>query len=723
MSENVKKPIQKGKVKVPVVMQLEETECGAASLCMVLAYYNKWIPIEEVRGMCGVSRDGSTAGNIMRAARYYGLSAAGFRISTDALAEKCSFPCIAFINRSHFVVLCGVKKGYVFVNDPGRGNCKYTLEEFGRFFSSIIIEFSPTESFEPSGKPKSMLSFVKKRLKGTGLAIAFTAITGIIAALISLISPAFSRVFIDYLLPGNNSRWVLPFMIILAVFNVVQIVMTAIQAVYSRRVNGKMAVVGNSEFMWKILKMPIGFFSQRRAADIQQRQASNATIASTLINTFAPLLLNSCMMVFYLAVMLKYSWMLTLVGLASMAISTVVSQLISAKRVNITRVSMKDSANLASTTVLGIDMIENLKASGAENGFFTRWAGIQANANAQQVKFAKTDIYLSMIPQFISSLANYIILLQGVWFIMYGDFTVGKVMAFQGFLGAFMAPALTLVSAGQTLQEMRTNMERIEDVMEYPDEDIFAKEKSEDIYEKLSGKVEMKDVSFGYDKLKDPLIKGFDMHLEPGKSVAIVGDSGCGKSTVAKLISGLYGQWSGEILFDGKPLSQITKSEFRASLAVVDQDITLFEDTIAENIRLWDESIDEFDIIQAAKDAQFHEDVIQRPHGYRCKLTEDGKDLSGGQRQKLEIARVLATHPSILIMDEATSALDAKTEYEVVKAVKSRNISCIMIAHRLSTIRSCDEIIVMEKGEIKGRGTHEELLENNQLYQNLVSVD
>ena len=715
----MKEPLQKGIAKVPVIMQLEELECGAASLCMILAYYNKWIPIEEVRSQCAVSRDGVSAGNIVRAARSYGLNASGFRCNIETLFDDVTYPCIAFVHGAHFVVVCGSKKDKLYVNDPAKGDCKYTKEEFESIFSNIIIQFSLTEQFVPSGKQKSTLSFVKKRLKGTGSAIAFAIFTGMIASLIGVISPAFSRVFIDYLLPGTNPQWVVPFLILLALFNIIQIISTALQSIYSLRISGKMAVIGNSTFMWKILKMPMEFFSQRRAGDIQQRQAENASIATSLIHTFAPLALNTLMMLFYLGIMLKYSWILTLVGLISMVINAFFSQYIAKKRINITRVSMKESANLASTTIIGIDMIESLKATGAEKGFFTKWAGIQANANFQQIKFSKSDVYLSMIPLFITTLTGYLILLLGVWLIMQGQFTVGKLMAFQGFVTSFMSPALTLIDSGRTLQEMRTNMERIDDVMEYPDEEVFSENKNGK-YSKLSGKIEMKDVVFGYNKLAKPLIQDFNLTLEPGQSVAIVGDSGCGKSTISKLLSGIYLPWSGEILFDGKPLNEIYKGVFRSSLAVVDQDITLFEDTIAQNIRMWDENIDDMEIVQASKDAMFHEDVMKRAHGYRSQLKEDGKDLSGGQRQKLEIARALAMNPSILIMDEGTSALDAKNEYEVMKSIKKRKITSIIIAHRLSTIRSCDKIIVMEKGVIQGCGSHDELMESNSLYQKLV---
>ena len=719
----IKSPIKKGVAKVPVVMQLEALECGAASLCMILAYYGKWIPIEQVREDCGVSRDGSNAKNVLKAARSYGLTAKGFRYEPESLKANGSFPCIIHWNFNHFVVLDGFRGGKAYLNDPARGNYSVSMETFDESFTGICLQFEPSETFVPSGKPKSMFEFAAKRLKGTGAAVVFTVLTGAITALMGFIQPAFSRVFLDYLLTGKARDWTLMFLILLGCFDLIEIIMSALQAIYSLRINGKMAAVGNSTYMWKVLKLPLRFFSQRMAGDIQGRQASNATIANSLVGTFAPLVLNTVMMVFYFVVMLRYSIILTVVGLLSLAVNAVVSQYISKKRINVTRVSMRDSAKLSSATVAGIEMVETIKASGAEDGYFKKWSGYQAAVNTQQVKFMKLNQYLGMIPQFVSMLANNIVLLLGVWLTIQGKFSVGMIMAFQGFLGSFMSPAMTMVSAGQTLQEMRTQMERVDDVMEYPDDDVFEEDGEETEYKKLSGNVEIKNLEFGYSPLAEPLIRDFNMKLEPGKSVAIVGASGCGKSTMSKLISGLYKPWSGEILFDGKPISSINKAVFRGSVAVVDQDIILFEDTIANNIKMWDDSIEDFEMILASNDAQIHDDIMQRPEGYQHKLIEGGKDFSGGQRQRLEIARVLAQDPTLIIMDEATSALDAKTEYEVVKAIRNRGIACIVVAHRLSTIRSCDEIIVMENGQIAARGTHKELIENCELYSELVNAE
>ena len=722
-TKKIKSPVTKGVAKVPVVMQMEALECGAASLAMILAYYEKWIPLEQVRLDCGVSRDGSNARNILRAARSYGLSAKGYRYEPEVLRREGKFPCIIHWNFNHFVVLDGFRGNKAVLNDPAKGTYTVPMSTFDDSFTGICLLFEPDEGFVPEGKQQSMLKYAKKRLAGAGAAIAFVILTTVISSLLGIITPAFSRIFLDRLLTKQNPEWLMPFTIFLAGMGVVQLIVAWMQAVYSLKINGKLAMVGSTTFMWKILRMPMEFFSQRMAGDIQGRQASNSMIAERLVDTFAPLALNAAMMVFYLVVMLGYSVILTLIGLASVLANLVLSGIISKKRMNITRVQMRDAGKLAGTTVAGIEMIETIKASGAENGFFEKWAGYQASVNASQVKFQRMNQLLGLLPTLVSSVCGTAVLMTGVFLAMNGEFTVGMIMAFQGFLSSFVSPAATLISAGQTLQEMRTDMERIEDVMKYPT-DVACESSSDDEnaeYNKLSGSIELKNVTFGYSRLAEPLIRDFSMTLKPGARVAFVGASGCGKSTLSKLISGLYKPWSGEILFDGKPMSEIDRSVFTGSLAVVDQDIILFEDTIANNIKMWDNSIEDFEMIMAARDAQLHEDIMQREGGYQYKLTEGGKDFSGGQRQRMEIARVLAQDPTIIILDEATSALDAKTEYDVVRSIKDRGISCIVVAHRLSTIRDCDEIIVLDRGNVVERGTHEELMAHGGVYTQLVS--
>ncbi len=718
-----KAPVTGGVAKVPVVMQLEALECGAASLAMVLAYYGKWIPLEQVRVDCGVSRDGSNARNILRAARSYGLVAKGYRYEPESLRKEGRFPCIIHWNFNHFVVLDGFRGNKAVLNDPAKGTYTVPMKTFDESFTGICLLFEPGGDFVPGGKPQSMIAYAKKRLVGAGAAIAFVILTSVISSLLGVITPAFSRIFLDRLLTQENPEWLMPFLLAFAGIGVVQLTVAWIQAVYSLRISGKLAMMGNTTFMWKILCMPMEFFSQRMAGDVQGRQSSNANIAEQLVNTFAPLALEAVMMVFYLVVMLRYSVVLTLIGLLSVFANLVISRIILKKRINITRVQMRDAGKLAGTTVAGIEMIETIKASGAENGFFEKWAGYQASVNTSQVRFQRMNQILGLLPGLINSVCGTAVLVTGVFLAMQGEFTVGMIMAFQGFLSSFVSPAMTLITAGQSLQEMRTDMERIEDVMRYPADPVLTDSapETDGEYDKLSGKIELRNVTFGYSRLAEPLIKDFSMTLTPGSRVAFVGPSGCGKSTLSKLISGLYRPWSGEILYDGKPMSAIDRGVFTGSLAVVDQDIILFEDTVANNIKMWDNSIEDFEMIMAARDAQLHEDIMQREGGYQYRLTEGGKDFSGGQRQRMEIARVLAQDPTVIILDEATSALDAKTEYDVVKSIKDRGITCIVVAHRLSTIRDCDEIIVLDRGRVAERGTHEELMKNGGVYTQLVS--
>ena len=715
---------------MPVVMQMEALECGAACLCMVMAYYSKWIPLEQVRRDCGVSRDGSKAGNILKAARNYGFTAKGYRFEPETLRAKGRFPCIIHWDFNHFVVCDGFRGNKVYLNDPAKGDYTVSLEKFDESFTGICLMIEPGEGFEPGGEPKRILDFAKKRLRGAGGALAFVIITSVISTLVGIVSAGFSRVFLDEMLTQNQPEWFFPFLIGLVIVALIQLTAGWIQAIYSLRLDGKMAVVGNGSYMWKVLRLPIEFFSQRMAGDVQQRKESNAAIAGQIVNTLAPLALNTVMMAFYLVVMIRYSWILTLVGIASVVLQLFVARYISKKRVNITRVMMRDSGKLAAATVSGVEMIETIKASGSENGFFEKWSGYQASVNTQTVRYEKLNQYLGMIPQAIAGIMNTAVLILGVWLAMTGSFTPGMIFAFQGFLASFIAPAGELISAGQTMQEMRTSMERIEDVMEYPEDPVFAESekqteenKTAESYAKLSGSLQMKNVTFGYSRLEAPLIEDFSLDLKQGQRVAFVGASGCGKSTLSKLISGLYQPWSGEILFDGKPIYRIDRSVFTGSVAVVDQDIILFEDTIMNNIKMWDNSIEDFEVIMAARDAQIHEDIMQREGGYQYKLTEGGKDFSGGQRQRLEIARVLTQDPTIIILDEATSALDAKTEYEVVKSIKDRGITCIVIAHRLSTIRDCDEIVVLDHGKVVERGTHDELMALEGAYKKLVTSE
>ena len=720
-NKTIPKPQEKGVVKVPVVMQLEALECGAASLTMIMNYYQKWIPLEQARVDCGVSRDGSSVKNIVQAAKSYGMIAKAWRLEPEDLLEEGPFPCIIHWGFNHFVVLCGFKGKKAVVNDPARGRMTISWEEFDKEFTGICITIEPGENFDPFGKKKSVFDYARERLQGTSTAVAFVVLTTTISSLMGIISPVFSRIFIDRLLSGANPEWLFPFFGAMGVFALINIIVLWIAAVYSVRIQGKMAAVGSAGYLWRVLRLPMQFFGQRIAADISDRQETNASIAGALVNTFAPLAINTMTMIFYLTIMVRYSLLLSTIGVGAILINLFVSFVISQKRINITRIQMRDSAKLSGATTTGIHMIETIKASGAEKGFFGRWAGFQASVNAQNVRFVKLNMFLGTIPSAITNLANIMVLGIGVMLVLQGQFTIGMVMAFQGFLSSFMQPAASLIEAGQSFQEMITQMERVDDVMSYPIDPVFEQKEKKAEYEKLTGAIEMKNVTFGYARLGDPIVTDFSLSVKPGQKIAFVGRSGCGKSTLAKLLSGLYQPWSGSITYDGMSIDQIDRNVFTGSIAVIDQDITLFEDSIADNIKMWDESIEDFEMILAARDAGIHDDIVQRDGGYNHKVLEGGRDFSGGERQRIEIARAMAQDPTICILDEATSALDAKTEYEVVKSISDRGITCIVIAHRLSTIRDCDEIIVLNKGKVVERGTHEQLFAMGGFYADLVA--
>ena len=712
-------------VKVPVILQMEALECGAAALSMVLAYYKKWVPLEEVRTACGISRDGSNAWDVMEAGKSYGLTSKGFRYSFATLREKATYPCIVFWNMAHFVVLDGFKGKWAYINDPGEGRIRMPLEEFEKYYSGVCLTFEPGPDFSPSGKKASTLGFLRKGLKWSKKALILVMITGALASLASCVIPIFTRIYTDEILTGSMDSWFLGFTILFAAISVFQFAASAVKVVYVKKATGKLSVTSNASFMHHIFRMPMVFFSQRQAGDLVQRASSNDSIAQTLIGQLAPVIMNLALLVFYLFVMIEYSVILTIVGIFTVIINLVLAKVISNKRTEISRTQMRDQGKLQAATVSGISMVETIKASGAEAGFLERWSGYHASMTKAKVRFNNVNRFLGAVPSLCIQLSSIVIMLMAFYMIMRNNFTAGMYLAFQSCMSSFITPVSELIGAGQSIQEMRSDIERVDDVMNYP-EDVNAKEDYtvEELAEakKLSGFIEMKNVTFGYSILGEPVIKDFNLTVTPGKRIALVGGSGCGKSTIAKLLTGLYKPWSGEILYDGKPISEIPKPVFYGSLSMVDQEISLFQDTIANNIKMWDKAIEDFEVILAARDADIHNDIMSRKGGYQHVLEENGRDLSGGQRQRLEIARVLAVDPSIIILDEATSALDARTEYDISNYIHDRGITSIIIAHRLSTIRDCDEIVVLDKGEVVQRGTHKELIGQEGLYKQLITA-
>lgn len=710
-----------GKVKnVPVVMQMEMVECGAASLGMILAYHKKWLPLEQLRKDCGISRDGCSAKQLLLAGRSYGMEVNAYKLDGEELQELT--PAIIHWNFNHFVVYKGKKGNHHYLNDPARGKVKVTQEEFDKAFTGIALTFEPTETFKPGGSRASILGFVRRRLKNTWAAAFFIFVTGLLTALIGIATPLFSQIFMDDILSGKNPDWFRPFMAAFVAVIGVNILIEGLKGIYARKYNASMAIDANSHFFWHLLRLPMDFFSQRYVGDLILRQKSNQNIASTLVQRLAPLSIQFMLLVLYLTFMLRYSVLLTCIGLGAMGINMLLASYISSLRVDMSRVAERDMGKYYGVTMSCLDNMETIKAAGAENGFFNHWAGYYTNMHNTEARAARKDQLYGIWPGMLQALTGNAILIIGAYLIMDGEFTIGMLMAFQGFMTSFMAPVQHLFMATEMVIEMRTQMERVEDVLKYPVEERDAI-RTQGGRGKLGGRIELKHVTFGYNRFSQPQIKDFSLSMEPGKSVALVGTSGCGKSTLAKLITGLYQPWEGEILFDGKPLSEINADEFSNSVAMIDQNVVMFDDTVAANIKMWDTSIEDFAMILACRDAQIREDVVSRPEGFNTRLVKGGKNFSGGQLQRMEIAAALAREPVILIMDEATSALDAETEKRIMDSIRMMGVTLIVVAHRLSTIRDCDEIIVLEKGEVVERGTHQALVEKNGVYKRLVTCD
>ena len=707
-------------------MQMEASECGAACLAMILAYYGKWIPIEKIRTDCDVSRDGSTAKNILKAARSYGLAAKGYKLEPDALKEQGVFPCIIHWNLNHFVVLKGFKGDKVYLNDPAYGDYTVSAEVFDKSFTGICLMFDPSEVFVTDGSRKSLAAFTKKRLKGDIKELILIILFSIIGVLCGIASSMLGEYYADWIIGDEQTLRLMKFIGVFALLAVSAVFGEWLKAHYLMKIEGKMAIVGSSSYIWKLLHLPMSFFSQRMAGDIQKRQSENESAAFTLIQTIAPIFLSSVMMGVYLFIMLSYSVTLTLIVLLFVILNIGVTMIASKRRLNIIRIIMMEKGKLYSTLATGIDMIESLKASNVEMTWTEIWSRSLTAYNNSSIELTRLDVYLGSLTTLFTSTAKYMIIVFGALFVSRGSLTIGGLTAFLGLMALFLAPVNQIVESGQKLYEMRSQMERIDDVMEYTDDNTSDPTNEEDNEvtenaEKLRGNIKVKGLTFGYSRLKPPIISEIDFEVNVGKSIAIVGASGCGKSSVAKLIAGLYTPWSGEIMIDGKSISDIPKNIFTSSVAIVDQDVSLFEGSIAENIKMWDTSIEDFEMILSAKDAGIHEVIMDRNGEYNSKLTVRGENISGGQRQCVEIARALAADPTIMILDEATSALDANTEYKVINAIKNRGVTCIIIAHRLSTIRDCDEILVLDAGRIKERGTHDELIARGGLYKALVA--
>ncbi|MDH6120809.1 NHLM bacteriocin system ABC transporter peptidase/ATP-binding protein [Kitasatospora sp. GAS204A] len=741
------KPKKQKAVRTPTILQMEAVECGAAALAMVLGHHGRHVPLEELRIACGVSRDGSRASNVLKAARGFGLDAKGMQMEPSALAQVRA-PAILFWEFNHFVVFDGMGRRFgrrgVHLNDPARGRRFVSPEEFDASFTGVVLTFEPGARFRRGGRKPGILRALPARLRGTtGTLLAALAASFLLVA-VGAAAPAVSRTYIDTFVvggsgPGGNQSSLLPVLFAsMAALVLLTAVLTGLQQANLLRGRIIASTLSSARFLRHLLRLPVTFFAQRNPAELVQRLQSNDAVAETLARDLAAAGVDALVVVLYAVLLWTYDPQLTLIGVAVALLNVVAMRVVVRIRATGTQRLLADSARLTNTSYSGLQLIETMKATGGENGYFRRWAGQHATTLDGQQRLGVPSAVLAVVAPTLAALNSALILLIGGLRAVEGHISIGLLVAFQTLMTSFTAPVTRLNGVAGRAQDFAADVSRLKDVENFPVDSRYSvnppssrnsanSSSSRDAQQepaadtrRLRGHVTLEGVTFGYSPLDQPLLTDFSLSVGPGRQVALVGGSGSGKSTVSRLISGLYSPWEGTIRIDGERLEEISRGSLSASVSFVDQDVFLFEGTVRDNVTLWDPSISDEAVIAALKDAAVHDVVSRRPGGIHSRVEQDGHNFSGGQRQRLEIARALVRRPSVLVLDEVTSALDAETEQVIIDNLRRRGCACVLIAHRLSTVRDSDEIVVLDHGTVVERGRHEELVAAGGPYAELV---
>ncbi len=711
------------RVRTPTVIQMEAVECGAASLCIVLSYYGCYVPLETLRIECGVSRDGANALNMKRVAERYGLKVKVYQKGAEELSEL-NPPMIVFWEFMHFLVVEGFSKDYIFLNDPASGPRKVTLKEFAKSYSGIVFTFEKTEQFQPFGQPPSIWPGIIERIRSSKAALTIILTSGFGIMLIGAIYPGFNKIFFDTIIEKHVFSWSNWFIFGMSALTLLMGFMLWFEQYLLTRLNTKLSITFSEQYLMHILKLPITFFQQRFGGEIAYRLSLNDIVINELTGRLAPAFISLLFAVFYALMMFFFSVKIALIVILLTSLNFLAVLVLQRRRNDAYARLQQDYGKFMGFAIGGLAFIESIKAMGDETAFFSKLIGYFKKSLNTEQRLGKVNAISITLPIFIQTLIQTTLFGIGGWMLMTENFTMGLYTSLSLFITNFTAPVTELVNLGQSVQTLKIDMARIDDVMKNSIDPLFTNQSSKVTgpIKRLEGYLEMRNVSYGYSTLEPPFIQDFSLHLEPGQRVALVGPSGCGKTTIGRLISGLVQPWSGEILYDGKKRIEHSRQDLLASLTTIDQEIFLFSGTIQDNITLHDPTINDEDVIQAAKDASIHEEIVQKQGGYSYLLTEGGMNIGGGQRQRIEIARGLLQNPKILILDEATSSLDSKTEEVIIQNIRQRGCTCVMVAHRLSSIRDCDEIIVLDKGRIIQRGNHETLKNTPGTYQDLVNT-
>ena len=720
------------RVRTPLMLQQEETECGAVSLGIVLAYFGRWVPMEELREACAVNRDGCDAADISRAARQYGLETQGWRREPEQL-RGMDLPLIIFWEFNHFLVLEGFRGPDFLVNDPANGHRVIEDEEFDQGFTGVALSFRRGLNFQTGGARPGILPRLWPWLREVTGPLAFALLCGLLLSIPTLTLPLLLSVFVDDVLSGEEPpSWGTAIIAGLAVSGALVYLLTWMRQRCLRLLAVRLSVDHADRFMRRLFRLQMGFFTQRFSGDLASRVQLIDEIAVVATTQFAGVLIELTASAVFLVVMFIFDPVLAGVVAAIGAANVVIIRLITRSRVGENRRLQREQGKLQGISMFGLRSIDSIQAVSAENDFFAHWSGYQARELRARQRFAELGHVIASLPGLFLIVSNAAVLGIGGWRVMEGEMTLGVMMGLYVLAANFLLPIGRLVQFSDLFQILEANLQRLEDVLDAPEDRFFQRrngkpsERNEAFVNqlRLSGQLELRNVRFGYKTGREPLLDDFSLTIEPGQRVAVVGPTGSGKSTLALLVAGVHQPWGGEILLDGQPRTDIPRDLMTSSVAMVDQRIFLFAASVRENITMWNPEIPDQNVIAAAKDADIHEDILARAYGYDSAVEEGGRNFSGGQRQRLEIARALVWNPSLLILDEATSALDPVTEMRIDEALRRRGCSCLIVAHRLSTIRDCDLIVVLERGKEVQRGTHQELMTNaTGLYRRLMEAE
>jgi len=702
------------RVTTPIVLQMHATECGAACLRSVLAYFGLWVPLTELRRRCEVSRDGSTAAGISRAAQHYGLECKGMSLSVELL-KKLPVPLVLFWQFSHFVVLEGFGNNEYYLNDPASGRRKVSEEEFQQGYSGIALRFSRGENFKEGGTQPSLFQQLSKLLQHSKAELLAVVVCTLFATILTLVIPITLGSFVDEVLI-KQSPW-LGFVLALFGAGILVYTLTLLKNRLLQRLSIKISVIGYERGLTKLLRLPIEFFEHRLIGDLTDRVSSIDRVAKNLTTQFVVLMLDILMSIVLLVAMVFLNWVLafTVLVLGVVHISLALS-------LNHRRHIRGQALRREQGLMLGLGMqmlshADNLRITGADDRHFSSWSGHQARELNARQRFVSLSAFNDAIPELITGLRSGTILFVGALAVLAGNMSLGILVACFILSEILLEPITRFLEFEEKRHVLETDIQRLEDI-ELNDEDPSFQSRAKateaiPIFQgklKLTGDIELKDVTFGYNPRKRPLIQGLSLKVRPGQRIAIVGPSGSGKSTLARLIVGINQPTSGQIWFDRYPQDEIPQEVIRRSISMVNQEAMLFEASVRDNITMWNSAVPDDVVVSATRDARIHREILQRPDGYETIVEEGGANFSGGQRQRLELARALASKPTILVLDEATSSLDAATEEAVDEALRRRGVTCVIVAHRLSTVRDCDEIIVLDGGQVVQRGTHDTLI-------------